>query len=48
MSRPVVEEWYIPAGLLFPSEAKGGSQKTNTGEGGGGVGGAELLGLHVL
>lgn len=48
MNCPVVEEWYVPARPLFPSEAEGGSQKTNTGGGGGGGGGAELLGLHVL
>lgn len=36
----MVEEWYIPVRPLFPSEAEGGSQKTNTGGGGGGGGGA--------
>lgn len=45
MSCPVVGEWYIPVRLLFHYEAEGGSQKTNTG---GGVGGAKLLGLHIL
>lgn len=39
-SCPVVEEWYVPVRPLFPSEAEGGSQKTNTGGGGGGGGGA--------
>lgn len=44
MSCPVVGEWYVPVRQLFHSEAEGGSQKTNTGGGGG----AELLGLHIL
>ena len=44
MSSPVVGEWYDPVSPLYHSEAKGGSQKTNTEDGGG----AGLLGLHVL